>query len=156
MILAFFVTGCAVPRYLPSSSDIGINQYGSYIQIFKNGIVVTDGELIAIDSTKIIVLSETTKKCVFHPIKNQMKFELKYAKPVHRGWTIPASTLFGLTHGFYGAFTVPINLIVTISVTSGGEKAFTYSDKNMTFEKLRMFARFPQGVTANIDLATLK
>jgi hypothetical protein len=45
---------------------------------------------------------------------------------------------------------------VTISVTASGESAFQYSEKNMTFEKLKMFSRFPQGILPSIDIARIK
>jgi hypothetical protein len=38
----------------------------------------------------------------------------------------------------------------------GGETAYTYSEKNMTFNSLKMFARFPQGIPVGIDLAAIK
>jgi hypothetical protein len=54
------------------------------------------------------------------------------------------------------AYTAPINLIVTISITVSGETAFQYSDKNITYDILKMFARFPQGIPPNMDLASIK
>jgi hypothetical protein len=53
-------------------------------------------------------------------------------------------------------FTAPINLMVTIVVTMSSEDAFQYNEKNMSYEKLKMFARFPQGIPLNIDVASIK
>jgi hypothetical protein len=36
------------------------------------------------------------------------------------------------------------------------EDAFQYNEKNMSYEKLKMFARFPQGIPLNIDVASIK
>ena len=155
-LIAIIISSCTSPRYLPSSDKIDVNQYGSYININRKTTSNVDGELIAIDSNKIVILLETTNKCMTVPINDVKRFKLQYAKPKHYGWTIPLGIVLPFIHGLYSVFTLPIHLIVTISVTSSGERAFQYSDKNMTYDKLRMFARFPQGIPPNIDLASIK
>lgn len=156
-MFAVIISSCTSPRYLPSSDNIDVNQYGSYIEIITKGTYPNiDGELIAIDSNKIIVLTESTSKCSTVPTKDIQGFKLRYAKPKHYGWTIPVFTLATIGHGLFLILTAPVNLIVTISVTASGESAFKYSDKNMTYDKLKMFARFPQGIPTNIDIASIK
>ncbi len=155
-LLAIIISSCTSPRYLPSSDKIDVNQNGSYIKVIRKTTANIDGELIAIDSNKIVVLSETTNKCMTVPINDVKRFKLQYAKPKYYGWTIPVYTLATIGHGLFLIFTAPINLIVTISVTASGESAFKYSKKNMTYDKLKMFARFPQGVPTNIDIANIK
>jgi len=147
---------CTTPRYLPSSDKIDVNEFGSYIKIIHNTSSNIDGELIAIDSTKIVVLTEETKKCVTIPVSEVKRFSLLYAKPKHYGWTIPLGLVLPFIHGAFFLFTFPIHLIVTVAVTARGENAFKYSDKNITYDKLRMFARFPQGIPTNIDIASIK
>jgi hypothetical protein len=155
-LITILFGSCTSPRYLPSSDKIDVNEYGSYISITQRTASNIDGELIAIDSSKIVVLAEETTKCVTVPITDVQRFKLRYAKPKHYGWTIPVYTLATIGHGLLLIFTAPINLIVTISVTASGESAFKYSDKNMTYDKLKMFARFPQGIPTNIDLESIK
>ena len=155
-LLAIIISSCTSPRYLPSSDKIDINQNGSYINIIPKTTANIDGELIAIDSNKIVVLSEATNKCMTVQINDVERFTLQYAKPKHYGWTIPVYTLATIGHGALLILTAPINFIVTILVTASGENAFQYSDKNMTYDKLKMFARFPQGIPPNIDLASIK
>ena len=155
-LLAIIISSCTSPRYLPSSDKIDINQNGSYINIIPKTTANIDGELIAIDSNKIVVLSEATNKCMTVQINDVERFTLQYAEPKHYGWTIPVYTLATIGHGALLILTAPINLIVTASVTASGENAFQYSDKNMTYDKLKMFARFPQGIPPNIDLASIK
>jgi hypothetical protein len=140
---------------LPSSSKIDVNQYGSYIKITQKKASNIDGEFIAIDSNRIVVLQEETKKCVLVPISDIKHFKLRYAKPKHYGLAIPASLALPFMHGLYSILTIPIHLLVTISVSASGERAFKYSDKNMTYEKLKMFARYPQGLPPNIALDSI-
>ena len=155
-LLAIIISSCTSPRYLPSSDKIDINQNGSCINIIPKTTANIDGELIAIDSNKIVVLSEATNKCMTVQINDVKRFTLRYAEPKHYGWTIPVYTLATIGHGALLILTAPINFIVTILVTASGENAFQYSDKNMTYDKLKMFARFPQGIPPNIDLASIK
>ena len=154
-LLILFLCSCASPNYLPSSSQIDVNQYGSYIKITQKKASNIDGEFIAIDSNKIIVLTEGTQKCVKVAISDIKHFKLRYAKPKKYGLSIPAALALPFMHGFYSVLTLPIHLLVTISVTAAGEKAFKYSDKNMTYDKLKMFARYPQGLPPNIALESV-
>ena len=156
ILLLIIFTSCSTPGYLPTSSGIDVNEYGSYIKIIQKSASKIKGELIAIDNNRIVVLVEETKKCMVISLNDVSHFKLRYAKPKHYGWTIPAFIVYPLIHGYYSIASIPIHLIVTISVTVSGESAFMYSDKNMTYEKLKMFARFPQGIPPNVDLASIK
>ena len=176
LVLAVVISSCSTPQYLPGSDFIDVNQYGSYITIKQTTQAIVKGELLALDSIKLIVLveNENSKKPVVVPINEVSRFILLYARPKHYGWTIPTGLALPLLpfsdpdkvdpagggkmpfHGFYALLSIPINLIVTISVTKAGEKAFTYSNKKMTYDKLKMFARFPQGIPPNIDIASIK
>jgi hypothetical protein len=155
LLIIFFIS-CTSPSYLPSSDKIDVNEYGSYIKISHKTAPNIDGELIAIDSNKIVVLTEETKKCITVSLSEVEHFSLRYAKSKDYGWTIPLFVVLPFFHGLFSIFSMPIHLIVTISVTASGEYVFKYSDKNITYEKLRMFARFPQGIPPNINIASIK
>ena len=155
-LLAVIMSSCAYPRYLPSSDKIDINPNGSYIKIFRKTSTNITGELIAIDSTKLVVLSESENKCLTIPIAGIKRFKLQYARPKHYGWTIPGYTFATIGHGFFLIFTAPFNLIVTVIVTVSGESAFKYCNKNISYDKLKMFARYPQGIPSDIDTASIK
>jgi hypothetical protein len=154
-ILAFAINSCVYPKYLPSSDTIDINQYGSFIRINNRKTETVAGELISIDSSTIVILTKSSNKCISVLIKDVNRFSLRYAKPKQYGWTIPVYTLSTIIHGSMLVFTAPINLMVTLGVTMSSEDAFQYNEKNMSFEKLKMFARFPQGIPPNLDLASI-
>jgi hypothetical protein len=155
-LLAIIISSCTSPRYLPSADKIDVNEYGSYIKINQDTKSHIEGELIAIDSNKIVVLSGMKQICVSVPVKDVRRFILQYAKHKDYSYTIPIYSLATLAHGYWLILTAPVNLIVTTSVTVSGASVFKYSDKNMTYDKLKMFARFPQGIPQNIDIATIK
>ena len=160
LLLVLIISSCSTPAYLPASENIDENQYGSYIEVYlKTGSFVY-GELIAIDTVNIFVMPESkiagSGKISTVQIKNADHFILRYAKPKNYGWAIPVFSLASISHGVFAVLTLPVNLIVTISVAVGGERAFRYSDKNMTYDKLKMFARYPQGIPENVDLGSIK
>ena len=154
--MIMMISSCYTPKYLPSSDQIDVNQYGSYIVITMSSTAMIKGELIAIDTNKIVVLNKSTRKCAAVSVKEVNGFSLRYASPKHYGGTIGLIFLLPFFHGAFSVLTVPLNLIVTIAVTASGESAFTYNQKNMTYAKLKMFARFPQGIPPGIDLGRLK
>jgi hypothetical protein len=154
------ISSCTTPAYLPAYNNIDENQYGSYIEVYLKTGSYVNGELIAIDTNTIVVLQESennaSKKIATVKIIDTNRFLLRYARPKNYGWAIPLYTLASISHGIFAVFTVPLNLIVTISVGVGGERAFTYTDRKMTFDKLKMFSRFPQGIPPEIDMASIK
>jgi hypothetical protein len=156
VLVAVFNINCSTPTYLPSSKEIGVHQFGSYIKIKHKNNSYTSGELIAIERNKIIVLKQIEQTCVTVPISDVDKFKLNYAKPKNYEWTIPFGVLLPFIHGSFSYVTLPIHLLGTISVTAAGKNAFKYSEKNMTYDQLRMFARFPQGIPRDVDLSSIK
>ena len=162
VLLAIIMSSCTTPAYLPSSDRIDVNQSGSYIKVSRKSnenieaSAFVKGELIAIDSNNMVVLSAKTNSCIAVPMNDVKRFELKYARGKHYGWTIPVFSLASIAHGLFGIFTIPVNLIVTTAVTLSGENAFIYKGKNITYDQLKMFARFPQGIPSNIDLESIK
>jgi len=158
--LAVVDGSCTTPEYLPTHDKIDENQYGSYIEVYLKKGSYVNGELIAIDSNTIFVLPESesniSRGVVEAQISDVHHFLLRYAKPKHYGWAIPLSVLTCITHGYFAVLTLPANLIVTISVAVGGENAFRYNSRTMSFDKLRMFARFPQGIPHDINVALIK
>lgn len=144
--LILFLMGCSSPKYLPKPTGIDENPFGSYLKIFKYDLPPIKGELIAIENKTIIVLNENTNQLETIPFNEIKTFKLRYAKPKHYGWTIPIFLIYPFIHGYYSFFTIPVHLAATISLTILGENAYQYSDKNMTYDQMKMFARFPQGV----------
>jgi hypothetical protein len=52
--------------------------------------------------------------------------------------------------------TFPINLVTTIVVAATGETAYSINQDKLTYEKLSMYARFPQGVPEGIPLYKIR
>lgn len=162
IILLVVLNACkTTATYLPNYENIDTNQYGSFITVYQYTISEKiKGELIQIDSNNLVVLTESKnqkQECKVIPLSNIYKFKLRYAKPPSNyGWSIPVVILMPFIHGAFSVFTVPLHLIVTISVTASGQNAFKYSHNDITYEQLKMFARFPQGIPEEIQLEDIK
>lgn len=156
--IATSLMSCLSARYLPESNEIDVNQHGSFIRVNTKDDQLYQGELLAVDGINLVILNRDTTKEKISEVNtaNVKKFKLRYAKSKHYEWTIPVSMLVTIAHGWYAGLTLPVNIITTSTVSSGGEYAFEYNQKIMTFDKLKMFARFPQGIPSNVDLARIK
>lgn len=172
--MVLMLGSCSAPLYLPTADQIDVNQYGSCITIKPTTGLSITGELLAITSNKLIVLTESdnyyNRKPITIPLNQVSRFTLRYAySNKHYGWTIPAGFALPLIpfpdpagggsmpfHGFFALVSIPFNLIVTISATAAGEHMFEYNYKNITYDQLRMFARFPQGIPPTIDLTSIR
>jgi hypothetical protein len=142
-------------KYLPSPETIDVNPYGAYISLRLKNKQLLKGELIALDTSSLIVLDQMSKKCVFVSMQDIEKFELKYANHKDYGGAIPLSGLVTLTHGYWLLITLPVNLIVTVSVSQSSRHAFSYNKQTIPLSQLQMFARFPQGIPPGVEVALI-
>ncbi|MBX2985012.1 MAG: hypothetical protein KF882_03495 [Bacteroidia bacterium] len=160
VLFLFILSGCFSPQYLPTTKNIDVNVYGSYIKVktIKERVY---GELIAVDETQIIILENSTEystgKCKIIPLDSIYNFRLKYAKPkkVYVAPLILLPVNFAI-HGFYSLFTIPLQTIVSASVLISNENAFQYNKNEITITELKMFARYPYGLPENISLEDIK
>lgn len=148
---------CATPHYLPEAENIPSSQYGANIKVYRfKAQAIIQGELIAVDSTKIIVRSDATHLCREIPKSEIQRYLVRYAEGYHYGWAIPTYALATFSHGFLLVITMPVNILVTSIITGNAENEFTYKEKHLPYEQLNMFARFPQGIPPNIKLEDIK
>lgn len=159
---AILISSCTFPGYLPSSDAIDINRYGSQIKIIPMSGPVIQGELIAVDNNNLIILTDsvmnkkTGKIMNITPRVNVKHFKLQYAKSKNYWWSVPLLTAATASHGLYFIFSAPVNLLVTGLVTATGISDFQYNEKKITYDDLNMFARFPQGIPENVNVASIK
>jgi len=114
-----FLGSCSNAAYLPRPEEIDVNRYGSFITVFRTTGKNVRGELIAADSSKLVVLDKVKKTIVptIIPVKEMKNFELTYAQPKNYGWTIPVFTLVTIAHGWWLMITMPVNFLVTLWVS---------------------------------------
>jgi hypothetical protein len=161
VLTAIILSCCTYPGYLPSGKMIDVNQYGSHIKVTTSSGSFF-GELIAVDTTQLVILSDSSKikksdeRLIRLPAGDIRYFKIQYASPKQYGWSIPVYMLASISHGWWLILSLPINALVTSLITGSATSFYQYNQKDISFEELKMFARFPQGMPPNIDLASIK
>jgi hypothetical protein len=157
VFVVIVISGCASHKFLPEPENIGVNEYGAYIRLNRTGLLPdVFGELIAIDSSQLIILSRDSSACVTVPIEQIKSFNIKYARWSQYGWTIGVGAILPVVHGWYSFISLPVHYTVTIISTVSSRKTYGYNNKEISLDELRMFARFPQGLPPNVDIGLIK
>lgn len=156
VLLLVFLSSCSAPQYVPKVEEVPFSAHGSHIEVQKNTKATIEGELIAVDVTGLTVLTDASKQLHIVSFEDIEKFKLSYAQPNSYAWTIPVYTLSTLSHGVLLMITAPANIAITSVVTARGANAFTYNQTVISYEDLRMFARFPQGIPPNIEPLSIR
>jgi len=156
VLIGLALSACTVPRYVPKSGDLDVNVYGSYIIITPIEGSNVKGELLAVDTNCLTVLIDIgkQKKVTFVPLNQVKDYTLRYAQTKNYWWSIPAFTLICLFHGYYAVLTAPVNLVLTAGITLSASNVFKYHKKDITYNDLKMFARFPEGIPANVVITS--
>ena len=162
-ILAVVLSSCKYPEYLPAIENIDVNPHGAMITaIINKTSKQISGELIACDSVKLIVLTDSiytkndrsrVKTLSWSEVR---KFRLQYAKPRNYIWSIPVYTLATASHGWFAVFTAPANLATTIGVNNSGRLSFSYDNSKISLDDISMFARYPQGIPQGINPESIR
>ena len=180
-LLAFFACGCATtsapPGFLPSKKGASKNTYGAWIDIRHHAPedvkkrFRTRGELIAAEAESVHVLTDTGWRTI--PITDIDKATLTlYSSDAHWPalWGI-LGFLSTASHGFYLAISAPVWLGTAITTTAIAtreprivlharkESASNENTQSSTdpalweddWNGIRRYARFPQGLTPEID-----
>lgn len=156
------IAGCQLPGYLPNSESLGTNAYGSRIILKCNHSPNIQGELIAADSSQLFILKEQDKGprlLTMVQLTDIKHFRLQYARPVSSsayGWAVPLFGALTASHGLWFIISLPINLLVTISVSASAIKTFEYNDRTLPVRQLNMFARFPQGIPPGFGVVGIR
>lgn len=159
LVLVVLAASCAGPiSYLPEHEMIGEERYGAYIQINTYSGKEYAGELIAVGDSGLVVREEieNLSHCFLSPLLDIKSFSLRYANGRNYGWAVPLYTLGTLSHGVWLIFSAPINLIATSVIAIDASHAYEMDSRVMTFEELKLFARFPQGLPEGITLDMIK
>lgn len=160
ILALILLSSCKYAEYLPTSQNIGENQFGSYINIKTIDNASIKGELIAVTSDMLYVLTKNDSIVFLDSANtNEVKdYFIRYAKGNGRkyGWMIPVTSLLTLSHGVFMIISLPVNLLTTSIVTFNAANSFTVKKKNITWGELKMFARFPQGIPQEINKYDLK
>jgi len=166
ILLVAMMSSCASnrPDMSPLYADAHFNTLGAYMEVFyyinRKQRSRINGELISVENNKLILrvvdkINNTKSNPKFElvsiPKTEIIRYNLVFAKEKVGDFRSGAS-LITISHGFWMVFTLPINLITFYSIDRNSFYEFAYTQKNLKFSELKNYARFPQGLPANLDL----
>ncbi len=144
-------------EFLPTLSEVGENPYGAYVFVKLFYGQGASGELIGVEDNRLLILEETKvgKRVVVIPRKEMKAFTLRYAGFSKGDKLVMILTyLSTAAHGYWGIrFTAPFTLVTFLVADS---QLFNYKKSDISYEDLKMFARFPQGIPPSFDLSALE
>jgi len=151
MLIALAWTGCTLPKNLPEPQEVDSYQYGCPIKVKTINYKFIHGELLAVDSVGLFILPNDPliESAIFIRQDSVKDYIVYFAKPKNYSWTIPAYAVLSFSHGVYAVLTLPLNLLVTSFTTSHALRTYTYNNKSLPLDQLRMFSRYPQGLPPN-------
>ncbi|MCR9290604.1 MAG: hypothetical protein NXI23_24800 [Bacteroidetes bacterium] len=155
-----FLGACKSPDYLSKPMDFSHHVKGLILKAEIDGKSKILGEIIEVNSEAIMILpiDKNTNTIMTIPKDKIQNADIIIASTSDNPTGI--STWAGLInlapagHGWFMILSVPINLVTTISIGSDAAKG-TYRmkyPKNVSWNQMSKFARFPQGIPDHINL----
>lgn len=153
--------GCKVVRApkgtIPTRKGLSIDTYGSWVIMNLKDSTVLWGELLAVESDTILVLSDNNLKKT--PIRGVASMEVVIYKPLVDELVafVFLSSLLTLSNGYYLVFTLPLHIISgAVMIRAEMDRDYHLSLDYINPFHLRKYARFPQGIPPGLDLTVLK
>ncbi|MDX1409838.1 MAG: hypothetical protein R3330_16930 [Saprospiraceae bacterium] len=163
-IASLLVVGCSASRHLPTPQTFRQHVKGLYFVVTDpplhqhgNKTRYLQGEMIAITADTLYLLEPDSAHV--YPLARafvntgSVHVALSTEHPESLGWISVLANLSVIGHGYYLAFTLPLNAIATGVVGANMNEPYQVLYPAMIeWEQLRKFARFPQGIPAGISL----
>ena len=158
LALALVASGCAhsgaPAQWLPRAVDAAAETHGGWAVVHMKDRSRHAGELLALDADSAFVLEEgacvgLASVAIAHAVVTGYDSEAGKLG----GWTA-LGAVSTLSHGYVSVVTLPTWLIVGGAMTSLQSHAGRVDVA--TWERARMYARFPQGLPPGIDRASLR
>lgn len=162
-LVAGFLFGCASTRapsgWLPSADKAQRDAYGAWVFVeyeVGSSEKQTQGEFIAVGPDTLFVLDAEALVAV--PLQHIHHAQLSTYDSNYGGlalWTIVGS-LTTPSHGYFLLLSLPL-WVLTGSISTSAQSWLTIEKfPAMSWDKLRKYARFPQGLPKRLDRSTLK
>ncbi len=162
LCIIFLIGACKTPTYLSKPKDFKDQVTGLHFACSLDGKTEIIGEIIAVDSSTIKLLpingdglmtiskDEIEKGDVIVALTSDNPQKIKT-------WSTIVNFM-PLAHGYFAVFTLPITLVSTIPMSYDAAKGVYRVNypKNVNWEDMSKFARFPQGIPDAVDIKSIK
>jgi len=172
VLLAACVSNPAPSGWLPPAQEVAREAYGGWILVdtareARRGWYAAgdsgsgtdvEGELIAVDPDTVFVMSRTGLVAVPKAAVRRatlVAYDAQWGGLA--GWAV-LGTLSTVSNGGFLILTAPLWIIVSTSATASRSRApmVELGEKGDRWEKLRLYARFPQGMPPGLDRGALR
>ena len=157
LLCACFST-TAPRKWLPTAVESQQDAFGAWIRVElgdrKTTLAVIEGELIAAHADTVFVMANSSLRAVPADAIRKVtltRYDSKYGEMV--AWST-LGTLATVSHGVILILSMPTWIIVGTSASASASKAPRVESKKPV--ELRSYARFPQGIPAELDRGTLQ
>jgi len=152
--------GCAVSHAPPGWLDTPGHSraFGGWIVVDRlDGEAGLEGELIAIEAESLLVLEDRAQALVSISLADVRKADLTgyAASSAIASWTV-LGTLSTASHGFFLLLSAPVWLVAGISASAAETYAPHVKRPPSSWEAMRPFARFPQGMPPGLARTSLR
>lgn len=157
LILCIF--SCRAPSYLPQPSTFNDHVKGLHFVGFLHGGGSVKGEIIDVTENEMFILSNRKNRKLSIVSRERLKKGNIVVCTVNdkvkmfsdwTGWMI----LSAFVHGFVGLLTIPLNFSLSAQATQTAYRV-KYPEA-VSWEELKKFARFPQGLPNEIKLSDIR
>lgn len=157
LLIALLLLGCASTPRVPRDYDLApaermYSGHGSWVFVSQRDGETLQGELLAVDGERIVILPLSPARAREIPVKDVRAVKVSRHSGGAGdaiGWAF-AGTVSTVSHGFFLLLSAPV-WIVTGAVSSHSAVNEVVLDCPPTDPQLRNWARFPQGLPAGFD-----
>lgn len=164
MLSILFLGSCKSPDYLSKPMDFSHHVKGLFLEARIDGKSKILGEIIEVNSEAIVILPiDKDEKTIMTIAKDKIQdADIIIAATSDNPGAISAwaglINIAPIGHGVFMVLSVPINIATTIPIGMDAAKG-TYRmkyPKNVSWDEMSKFARFPQGIPSHINLDQIK
>ena len=161
--LLFLLGACKSPKYLSTPSEFKNHVKGLYFECYTKNEYEVLGEIIEVTPSEIKILLLDSIGVMKTFTKDEIEdadiiISLTSDQPKDISTLAALTNLATLGHGLFMILTVPINLITTTTIANSAAKS-TYRvkyPKDIAWQEMSKFARFPQGIPECVDSTKIK
>lgn len=162
MVGMCLLSGCAThtapPGWLAPPLEVSAPGYGGWIEVRARngpGTTHTDGELLAVDRDSVFVLTRAGVASVALGSLDRAKLTAyRSGQGSLAAWTI-LGVLSTASHGIVLILSAPVWMLVGTGAATAESFVPQQTVRGPWLDRLRAFARFPQGIPADLDRTTL-
>lgn len=153
--LAWGCAGSRAPRgWLSVPSKAQSEPYGGWITVYSSSEknkILADGELIAVEAESLFVLQGA--ELVSLAWSDVAKAQLMAYDSKKGGLAVWATcgAFSTASHGWAAGLSLPLWIIIGTTTTASQSHAPNYTYPSRSWEEIKMFSRFPQGLPEGLD-----